>query len=160
MQLLWCVICVEEPQQYYKHGCDKRHHWKQLEQCLCLLFSHNLALFLYFFALQYKHNIRTLSVLINLYSLWNRSVNLAKESLICDFQKVVQIMFIFSEHVHILYIYSAISISNVLSITPAIIPFALHELGTRTKAVYLSVTKYIKPLSIQCNRLIYIESIG
>jgi hypothetical protein len=52
---------------------------------------------------------------------------------------------------HILYIYSAISISNVLSITPAIIPFARHEIGTRTKAIYLSVTNSCRTRYTYCN---------
>jgi hypothetical protein len=66
-----------------------------------------LAVALDFFMLHYKSNLRTVSldIKINLYSLRNRLEKLAKGSLFYLFLKLVQINFIFSDNVRILYIW-------------------------------------------------------
>jgi hypothetical protein len=76
------------------------------DACFCP-FCLNLTSFPTFLTLQDKHNIRTLVVKykINLYSLRNRPEKLVVGSLFCLFLKLVQINFIFTDNVRILYIY-------------------------------------------------------
>ena len=70
-----------------------------------MLVSDNLAGVLEILILQDKHNIRTLSlnIKINLHSLRNRLQKLAKYSFFYLFLKLVQINYIFSDNVRILY---------------------------------------------------------
>ena len=61
--------------------------------------------------LHYKSNLRTVSldIKINLYSLRNRLEKFAKGSLFYLFLKLVQINYVFSDNVRILYISCATS---------------------------------------------------
>jgi hypothetical protein len=60
---------------------------------------------------------------IHLYSLQNRPEKLAKGSLFCLFLKLVQINFIFTVNVRILYIYQVIGPSYILSLSLIKLPY-------------------------------------
>jgi hypothetical protein len=72
---------------------------KRLEQHLFQLFLDNLAVVLDFMILQDIHNICTFSLNIKLICTHCES------SLFCLFLKLIQLNYIFSDDVHILYIY-------------------------------------------------------
>ena len=82
------------------------------------LFSDNLAGVLDFLLLQDKHNIPTLSLNIKLIcTLRNRLEKLDKGSFFYPFLKLLHINFIFTDNIHILYIYPLIYASGAREIT-------------------------------------------
>ena len=92
----------------------KRHPWQHLwktrnDACFCP-FCLNLTSFPTFLTLEDKHNIRTLS--LNIKFICTRCETSLKSSLFCLFLKLVQIKFIFTDNVRILYIYIYTCMSN------------------------------------------------
>jgi hypothetical protein len=99
-------------------GPRRRHPWQHLwkarnDACFCP-FCLNLTSFLTFLDIAgfTQNTYIVVKYKIHLYSLWNRPEKLAKGSLFCLFLKLVQINFIFTDNVRILYIYVCVFIDH------------------------------------------------
>jgi hypothetical protein len=80
------------------------HRYRVPGKFICIVVKIICLVFPTFLTLQDKHNIRTLS--LNIKFICTRCETGLKSSLFCLFIKIVQINFIFTDNVRILYIYS------------------------------------------------------